>query len=238
MKLINIQLTLLFFLLVCTDICGQVLSSSPDVLGKVSIPAVTTNSGIESFRFTNFSSDKVSTLGSEFVNYKFSEATVNNGSQYFDLRYNNYSGYFEYRKSPTEVINLSKEKNNEITFKDGRKYLLKQYKINKASKEDYLLAIGITDANVKLYKLESVEFIPYKESTNSYQEKKLPEFKLKKPLYFIEYENTVNPIQKSKDLEKIFPDYSKEIKKFISQKNIDFNSDDMILVQNFLNSIL
>lgn len=238
MKLINIQLSLLFSLLVYTNMFGQVLSSSPDALGKVSAPVIPTNSGIESLRFTNFSSDKVSTLGSEFVNDKFSEATVNNGSQYFDLRYNNYSGYFEYKKSPTEVINLSKEKNNEITFKDGRKYFLKQYKTNKASKEDYLLTVGITNANVKLYKLDSVELIPYKESTNSYEEKKLPEFKLKKPLYFIEYENTVNPIQKSKDLEKIFPDHSKEIKKIISQKNIDFNSDDMILVQNFLNSIL
>src|SRR5690606_35820793 len=125
----------------------------------------------------------------EFVNDKFSEATVNNGSQYFELRYNNYSGYFEYKKSPTEIINLSKEKNNEITFKDGRKYFLKQYKINKTDKEDYLLAVGIKDANVKLYKLESVEFIPYKASANSYQEQKLPEYKLKKPLYFIEFEN-------------------------------------------------
>ena len=182
--------------------------------------------------------EKIKTTGSEYVDESFREATVNNGSQYFDLRYNNYTGFFEYKKSPKEVINLSKEKNNEISFKDGKKYLLKQYKINKTDKEDYLLAVGSKDSKVKIYKLENIEFIPYKEAFSSYQEQNLPEYKVKKPLYFIEYENTVNPIQKSKDLEKIFPDYSKEIKKFISQKNIDFNSDDMILVQNFLNSIL
>lgn len=236
MKLINIPVLLLLFS-ISNNTFGQALSSSPDVLGKVSAPVIPTNSGIESFRITNFSSDNISTIGSEYVNDKFSEATVNNGTQYFDLRYNNHSGYFEYKKSRTEIINLSKEKNNEITFKDGRKYLLKQYKINKTSKEDYLLAVGIKDSNVKLYKLESVEFI-HKESSNSYQEQKSPEFKLKKPLYFVEYNNNITSIQKSKDLEKAFPDYSKEIKKFVSQKNIDFNSDDMILVQNFLNSIL
>jgi len=234
MKLINIPVLLLLFS-ISNNTFGQALL--PDQMGKVSVP-IQTNSGIESFRLTNFSSDKVNTLGSEFVNDKFSEATVNNGSQYFDLRYNNYSGYFEYKKSPTEVINLSKEKNNEITFKDGRKYFLKQYKINKNDKEDYLLSAGIKDANVKLYKLQSVEFIPYKESTNSYEEKKSPEYKLKKPLYFVEFDGKIIPVEKSKDLERAFADHSKEIKKFISQKNIDFNSDDMILVQNFLNSIL
>lgn len=234
MKLINIPVLLLLFS-ISNNTFGQALL--PDQMGKVSVP-IQTNSGIESFRLTNFSSDKVNTLGSEFVSDKFSEATVNNGSQYFDLRYNNYSGYFEYKKSPTEVINLSKEKNNEITFKDGRKYFLKQYKINKNNKEDYLLSAGIKDANVKLYKLQSVEFIPYKVSTNSYEEKKSPEYKLKKPLYFVEFDGKIIPVEKSKDLERAFADHSKEIKKFISQKNIDFNSDDMILVQNFLNSIL
>lgn len=234
MKLINIPVLLLLFS-ISNNTFGQALL--PDQMGKVSVP-IQTNSGIESFRLTNFSSDKVNTLGSEFINDKFSEAIVNNGSQYFDLRYNNYSGYFEYKKSPTEVINLSKEKNNEITFKDGRKYFLKQYKINKNNKEDYLLSAGIKDANVKLYKLQSVEFIPYKVSTNSYEEKKSPEYKLKKPLYFVEFDGKIIPVEKSKDLERAFADHSKEIKKFISQKNIDFNSDDMILVQNFLNSIL
>lgn len=234
MKLINIPVLLLLFS-ISNNTFGQALL--PDQMGKVSVP-IQTNSGIESFRLTNFSSDKVNTLGSEFINDKFSEAIVNNGSQYFDLRYNNYSGYFEYKKSPTEVINLSKEKNNEITFKDGRKYFLKQYKINKNDKEDYLLSAGIKDANVKLYKLQSVEFIPYKGSTNSYEEKKSPEYKLKKPLYFVEFDGKIIPVEKSKDLERAFADHSKEIKKFISQKNIDFNSDDMILVQNFLNSIL
>lgn len=182
--------------------------------------------------------EKIKTTGSEFIDDSFREATVNSGSQYFDLRYNNYTGFFEYKKSPNEVINLSKEKNKEISFKDGKKYLLKQYKINKVDKEDYLLAVGSKDAKIKLYKLEGVEFIPYKEAFSSYQEQKLPEYKLKKPLYFVEFDGKIIPMEKSKDLERAFADHSKEIKKFISQKNIDFNSDDMILVQNFLNSIL
>lgn len=182
--------------------------------------------------------EKIKTTGSEFIDDSFREATVNSGSQYFDLRYNNYTGFFEYKKSQNEVINLSKEKNKEVSFKDGKKYLLKQYKINKVDKEDYLLDFGSKDAKIKLYKLEGVEFIPYKEAFSSYQEQKLPEFKLKKPLYFVESDGKIIPIEKSKDLEKAFSDYSKEIKKFVSQKNIDFNSDDMILVQNFLNSIL
>lgn len=182
--------------------------------------------------------EKIKTTGSEYIDDSFREATVNSGSQYFDLRYNNYTGFFEYKKSPNEVINLSKEKNKEISFKDGKKYLLKQYKINKVDKEDYLLAVGSKDSKIKLYKLEGVEFIPYKEAFGSYQEQKLPEYKLKKPLYFVEFDGEIIPIEKSKDLERAFPNHSKEIKKFISQKNIDFNSDDMILVQNFLNSIL
>ncbi len=182
--------------------------------------------------------EKIKTTGSEYIDDSFREATVNSGSQYFDLRYNNYTGFFEYKKSPNEVINLSKEKNKEISFKDGKKYLLKQYKINKVDKEDYLLAVGSKDSKIKLYKLEGVEFIPYKEAYNSYQQEKLPEYKLKKPLYFIEFEDTITPIEKSKDLEKVFPNHSKELKKIISQKNIDFKSDEVILIQSFLNSLL
>ncbi len=182
--------------------------------------------------------EKINTLGSEYIDDSFRQANVNGGSQYFDLRYNNYTGFFEYKKSPNEVINLSKEKNNEISFKDGKTYLLKKYKINKTEKKDYLLAVGRNDCKVKIYKLENIEFIPYKEAFSSYQEQKLPEYKVKKPLYFVEFQEAIAPLEKSKDLEKIFPNHSKEIKKFISQKNIDFNSDDMILVQNFLNSIL
>jgi len=182
--------------------------------------------------------EKIKTTGSEYIDDSFREATVNNGSQYFDLRYNNFTGFFEYKKSTNEVINLSKAKNNEISFKDGKSYFLKQYKINKADKEDYLLAVGNTNSKIKLYKLEGVEFIPYKEALSSYQEQKLPEYKQKKPLYFIEFQENITLIEKSKDLEKAFPDNSKEIKKFVKQKNIDFNSDDMILVKNFLTSIL
>lgn len=182
--------------------------------------------------------ETIRTSGSEYVDETFSEATVNKGSQYFDLRYNNYSGYFEYKKSANEVINLSKEKNNEISFKDGRTYLLKKYNLHKTEKEEYLLVVGTKDAKTTIYKLERIEFIPYKEAYNSYQQEKLPEYKLKKPLYFIEFEDTITPIEKSKDLEKVFPNHSKELKKFISQKNIDFKSDEVILIQSFLNSLL
>lgn len=182
--------------------------------------------------------EKINTKGSEYIDDSFREATVNGGSQYFNLRYNNYTGHFEYKKSPTETVSLSKEDNTAFRFKDGKTYLLKKYKANKTEKEDYLQVIGNHDYKIKLYKLESVEFIAYKEALSSYQEEKLPEYKLKKTLFFIEHNNTITPIEKSKDLEKLFPNHSKEIKKIISQKNIDFNSNDMILVQNFLNSIL
>lgn len=186
----------------------------------------------------NSTPDKIVATGSEFLNEKFSEALVNKGSQYFNLRYNNYSGFFEYKKNASEIITLSKESNTEIRFKDGKTYLLKKYKINKVEKTNYLLEVDRSDSNVKIYKLENIEFIPYKEALNNYQEQKLPEYKVKKPVYFVEFQEVITPVEKSKDLEKIFPNHSKEIKKFISQKNIDFNSDDMILVQKFINSIL
>ncbi|WLD24174.1 hypothetical protein NU10_01895 [Flavobacterium dauae] len=182
--------------------------------------------------------EKINTLGSEYVDESFREATVNGGSQYFDLRYNNYTGFFEYKKSATETISLSKESNTAFSFKDGRTYLLKKYKVNKIEKEDYLELVGKKDSKVNIYKLERIEFIPYKEALSSYQEQKLPEYKAEKPLYFIEFDEKIIPIEKSKDLKKAFPNHSKEIKKLISQKNIDVNSDDMLLVQDFLNSIL
>ncbi|MBA5792966.1 hypothetical protein H1R17_06155 [Flavobacterium sp. xlx-214] len=182
--------------------------------------------------------EKILTTGSEYVNASFSEATVDNGSKLFDLRYNNYTGFFEYKKSSNETISISKEQNKEISFKDGRNYFLKNYKINKSKKEEYLLLLGIRDSKVKIYKLESIEFIPYKEALNNYQEQKLPEYKLKKPLFFIEHENNVVPIEKSKDLEKAFPSKSKEIRQFLKQNKIDFASDEFLIVQRFLDSIL
>lgn len=186
----------------------------------------------------NSTPEKIKTRGSEYVDESFREATVNDGSQYFDLRYNNYTGFFEYKKSATETISLSKESNTAFSFKDGRTYLLKKYKVNKIEKEDYLELVGKKDSKVNIYKLERIEFIPYKEALSSYQEQKLPEYKAEKPLYFIEFDEKIIPIEKSKDLKKAFPNHSKEIKKLISQKNIDVNSDDMLLVQDFLNSIL
>lgn len=186
----------------------------------------------------NRSPEKIVTLGSEHIDKTFKEAKVNNGDSFFNLRYNNYSGYFEYKKSPSETISISKDQNKEISFKDGRNYFLKNYKINKLEKEEYLLFLGIKDSKVKIYKLESIEFIPYKEALNSYQEQKLPEYKLKKPLYFIEYENNVMPIEKNKDLEKAFPNKSKEIKQFLKQNKIDFVSDEFLIIQRFLDSIL
>lgn len=182
--------------------------------------------------------EKIKTTGSEYVDESFRQATVNNGSKYFDLRYNNYTGLFEYKKTATETVSLSKESNTAFSFKDGKTYLLKKYKVNKVEKEDYLQVVGKKDSKVNIYKLERIEFIPYKEALSSYQEQKLPEYKLKKPLYFIEFKSNITPIEKGKDLEKAFPNHSKEIKKFIGQKNIDVNSDDMFLVQDYLNSIL
>lgn len=182
--------------------------------------------------------EKIKTLGSEYMDDSFKEATVNKGTRLFDLRYNNYSGFFEYKKNEEEIVILSKESNHEIRFKDGKTYLLKKYRSNKVEKTDYLLIVGKNDSKIRMYKLENIEFIPYKEAFNNYQEEKLPEYKKKKPIYFIEYQDRILPVEKSKDLERVFPTHAKEIKKFVHQRNIDFNSDDMILVQNFLISIL
>src|SRR5690606_21382040 len=100
----------------------------------------------------NSTPDKIKTRGSEYVDESFREATVNDGSQYFDLRYNNYTGFFEYKKSATETISLSKESNTAFSFKDGRTYLLKKYKVNKIEKEDYLELVGKKDSKVNIYK--------------------------------------------------------------------------------------
>lgn len=186
----------------------------------------------------NSSPEKISTLGSEYIDKTFKDAKVNDGNSLFNLRYNNYSGLFEYSKSATEIVSLSKEKNTKIEFKDGKTYLLRTYSENKKQKEEYLLIVGNTNSKVTLYKLETISYVPYKKAYNSYEKEKQPEYKINKPKYFIEYNDNLISIEKNKDLEKIFPQYNKEIKQFFKLNTIDFASDDVLLVQNFLNSIL
>lgn len=186
------------------------------------------------FNTINRAHENVKTLGSQYEDATFKEAYVNNGNETFKLRYNNYQDVFEYQKSNTETLAIDKSQYHTISFKDGKSYYLKKYTINGNEKENYLLSLGNYNSKNKIFKLSQMEYIPYKEITNSYEKGNDPEYKLKKAIYFVEIDGHLKSFDQAKDLLKIFPQHKDEIKRiFYNQKNI--TDQEVIRFQTYLN---
>jgi len=182
--------------------------------------------------------DKPTILGSAYTDSSFQEARVNNGEAKFKLRYNNYTDSFEYEKSPTELMSLSKDQNTQINFLDGRTYVLKNYKIGKETKEGYLLLVAPVNKKLTLYKSQLITFIPAKEN-NGYDTATQAAYKPKAENYFFEFNGALISYQKDSDLVKAFPEYAKEIKSFLKQNNFNPNlNQDVIRVQKYLLTLL
>lgn len=183
--------------------------------------------------------DKSTTLGSKYIDETFKDAKVNNGSQLFKLRYNNFDDVFEYQKSPQELFAIDRNQNKEIAFSDGRKYFFKSYTTGKEMVQGYLLLVGAENPKVTIYKSQLMNFTPEKHG-NGYNNTQQAEFKLKEERIFVEYNGKMIPFQKESDFAKAFPSHSKEIKTFLKEKNITPKSTnaDLAKLQEYLISIL
>lgn len=176
--------------------------------------------------------------GSQYTNDKYGSAKVNEGSEYHNIRYNNYKDVMEYENEKKEILELIPDKNVIIEFANGNNFYYKTFKnSNKEENSGYLLLISSSE-NVNFYSSNRIKYKPGKKASNSYERDSSPTFYADKTTYFIEIKGQVYQVSKTKDVEKLFPNKSAEVKKYFKENGTDFSKENEVKKMiAFLNSI-
>jgi len=171
--------------------------------------------------------------GSKYFKESYQNARVNKGDQNFLVRYNAYSDIMEYNNG-SDMLDLIKEKNTHFVFQDGSIYELFTYTTKGESLERYHQVV-VDNNDVKISKFRSIELIPGKKATNSYDVDTQPAYKAKEEVYYITVNNVTSEFDgKQKSLVNLFPGKEEAIKAFYKNNRIKENDSDMIKLGNFL----
>lgn len=175
--------------------------------------------------FRNNDTSKENITGSQYYNENFSIASVNNGPGEFQIRYNNFKDVMEYEQKPGEYLELIKDQNYIVAFRNGETYHYKKYNDSKGKALDgYLLLLG-QDENVALYRNNKKELQEARKAQNSYAQDTPATYVDKRVEYFIEKDGKVIPIEnKSREFQKAFPGKENEIKDFFKKNKINFEN--------------
>ena len=163
-------------------------------------------------------------MGSQYLYDKFSNAFVNDGTQYFKIRYNNFTGLMEYEKGPNDLLELTPESNAKIVFADGTTYLYKTYFINKKETSNGYLKVIASSGSVHYYSVDRVIYSPMVKAANNYESDKPAEFKKEKTAYFIEVNDAIVPVSKVKDIQNLFPSKEKDIKEYLKNNKVSLDN--------------
>ena len=179
----------------------------------------------------DFNDDAVS--GSKYFDEKFSNATVNKGTQNFQIRYNAYSDLMEY-KNGADLLELIKEQNTYFQFNNGDVYELMTYNVKGSNVSRYNQVL-VDKNNIKVSKFKSIKLVEAKAAANSYDTGSPAAYKPNKEVYYVTLNNETTEFDgKQKTVEKMLPSKSAEIKKFFKENRIKENDADMIKLGNFL----
>lgn len=178
------------------------------------------------FKRSEKSSEAIS--GSQYFKENFASAQVNDGTEYFSIRYNNHKDVMEYQKTSTEILDLIPEKNVKVKFADGTTYLLKNYKDARGDEKRGYLKLISSDNNVSFYVAEKVKYNPAVKARNSYETDKSAEFTKEKTLYFVEANGVLHNVSKAKDIQKVFAKHENQLKEFFKTNKIDFDKKDQV----------
>src|SRR5690606_39972371 len=78
----------------------------------------------------------------------------------FQIRYNNFKDVMEYEQKPGEYLELIKDQNYIVAFRNGETYHYKKYNDNKGNPVNgYLLVVGTDDKDRKSTRLNSSHVI-------------------------------------------------------------------------------
>lgn len=176
------------------------------------------------------------TEGSQYLDENYKKASVDNGKADFLLRFNAYSNSFEY-KNEDSVIKLDKIY-KEILFTNNVFFKLISYKNFKKEEFHNVYLEEVKNSNSIVYKNHKIKFNPAVESVSSYEKAKPAKYVFTKPSYVVKYKESYYEIpEKTKDLEKLFPEKSAEIKAFVKQNKLKLTKEeDVIKFANFINN--
>src|SRR5690606_32030456 len=116
----------------------------------------------------NNKTSKEYNTGSQYYNENFSIASVDNGLRELEIRYNNFKDVMEYEQKTGEYLELNKDQNYIVAFRNRETYHYKKYNDSKGKALDgYLLLLG-QDENVALYRNNKKELQEARKAQNSY----------------------------------------------------------------------
>lgn len=160
--------------------------------------------------------------GNPYYPENYEKATVNGGNQLFDIRYNSYRDYMEY-KNRDEILELVKQENTLINFVNGDTYELKKYKNRKNIDEEGYLKLIASNGDWKFYERIRTYIYKNSQSDNGYQvSSALDRFDKQRTEYYIEHKGKIDYVKKEKSLYDLFPSLKEDIKEYIKKYNLNF----------------
>lgn len=179
-----------------------------------------------------------SVAGSQYFNEYFGIANVNDMSENFNLRYNNYKDIMEYQKNANEILELNPEQYSTIMFANGHNYFFKSYINSKDLQTKGYLKLIDSKNNIAIYSSERVTYKPAEKSKSSYDTDKQAQFVKEKKTFFLETDGKIQQISKTKDIQKIFSSKENELKEYFKKNKIDFDNENQLKqLITFLNTL-
>lgn len=169
-----------------------------------------------------------SVAGSQYFSEAFGSAKVNDMTEYFNLRYNNYKDMMEYQKSANEILELNPEQYSTIKFANGHEYYFKSYTNAKNAQTKGYLKLIQSKNNVAIYSSERVMYKPAEKSKSSYDTDKEAQFVKEKKTFFLEVDGKIQQISKAKDIQKFFTSKENELKDYFKKNKIDFDNENQL----------
>lgn len=174
--------------------------------------------------------------GSKYLTEGFMVAKIDDSVKDFPLRFNAFENKFEHKNDSGQVIVLDNVY-NKIAFSTGLTFELITYtNLENNVNKEYLELINLSSRN--LFKTNKITFIDAKAPVNGYDTAKPAKYVLAKSSYVVKYKESYYEIpEKTKDLEKLFPEKSAEIKAFVKQNKLKLTKEeDVIKFANFINN--
>lgn len=166
--------------------------------------------------------------GTVFIDEKFMPAKLSDSDTPVLVRYNAVDDEFEENNSLKQTTGtLPKTDGQIITFTgSGKAYTLQQYKTDDNEVIDGYLNV-ISNGKVKIYKRERIFLQEGKQSKNSYQSAKAPEYKRASDEFYVLLPGSTqaNFFDGKKDFAKLIPGKEKEVLDYIKTNKLDLEKD-------------
>nr|WP_317631280.1 hypothetical protein [uncultured Flavobacterium sp.] len=173
--------------------------------------------------------------GSKYLTEGFLEAKIDDSVKDFPLRFNAFENKFEHKNDSGQVIVLDNVY-NKIAFSTGLTFELITYtNLENNVNKEYLELINLSSRN--LFKTNKITFIDAKAPVNGYDTAKPAKYVPGKSSYIVKYGDKYFELpKKTKELEKMFPEKSEELKSFVKTNKTKLDKEsDLIKLAQFLN---